>query len=67
MRILAPLLPLALLPACGSDPDPAPGGVTPEEQAALNDAAEMLGPEILSATGEIHTREMDVSECTSKP
>lgn len=33
---------MVLLAACGSDPEPAPGGVTPTEDKALNDAAAML-------------------------
>jgi hypothetical protein len=39
-------LPLALFPlilaACSSDPDPAPGGLTADDQQQLNEAAEML-------------------------
>lgn len=34
-------LPALLLAGCGSD-QPAPGGVTADEAAALNEAAEML-------------------------
>jgi len=42
MRCL-PLIPLALLAACGpSDTDPGPGGVTVGEARALDEAAEML-------------------------
>lgn len=37
--ILAPILMLA---ACGSDPEPTSGAVTPAEDQALNEAAEML-------------------------
>lgn len=40
MRALIPLL--LMLSACGDPPDNGPGGVTPEEAQALNDAAAML-------------------------
>lgn len=41
MRALL-LIPFLALVACSDDPDPAPGGVTPAEDRALNEAAEML-------------------------
>ena len=41
MKLLVPLLPLALLAACGRD-DATAGGVTPGEARALDEAAEML-------------------------
>ena len=36
------LVSLFLLTACGDDPESVPGGVTPAEDQALNDAAAML-------------------------
>ena len=41
MKLLFPLLSLALLAACGRD-DATAGGVTPGEARALDEAAEML-------------------------
>jgi hypothetical protein len=52
--ILAPLL---LLAACGSDPEPAPGGVTPAEDQALNDAAAMLDNQSLVNFNQTETEE----------
>jgi len=52
--ILAPLL---LLAACGSDPEPAPGGVTPAEDQALNQAAEMLDNQSLVDFNQTETEE----------
>ncbi|WP_182466680.1 hypothetical protein [Sphingomonas gilva] len=51
------LLPLLALAACGSDPEPAPGGVTPAEQQALNDAAAMLDNQSLVDFNQTETQE----------
>jgi hypothetical protein len=47
----AALAALGLLTACGGGDEQEPGGVTPEESAALNNAAEMLdaSPDSLTA------------------
>ncbi|ANU06936.1 hypothetical protein [Paraurantiacibacter namhicola] len=42
LRCAAALAAIALLPACGSDADPGPGGVNVSEAKALDDAAAML-------------------------
>lgn len=46
-----------LLAACGSDPEPAPGGVTPAEDKALNDAAAMLDNQSLVDFNQTETEE----------
>lgn len=45
-----PLLAFLLLAACNSDPENGPGGVTPEEAQALNDAAEMLDNDAMATS-----------------
>lgn len=52
--VLAPLL---LLVACGSDPEPAPGGATSAEDQALNDAAAMLDNQSLVNFNQTETEE----------
>ncbi|WP_315760609.1 hypothetical protein [Sphingomonas sp. Y38-1Y] len=50
MRPLAAALPLFLLAACGAgDNDPGPGSVTQSEARELNEAAEMLDVNAVSA------------------
>lgn len=50
MRPLLAALPLFLLAGCGAgDNDPGPGGVTQSEARELNEAAEMLDVNAVSA------------------
>jgi hypothetical protein len=56
MRALFPIMLLALA-ACGSEPEPAPGGVTPAEAEALNDAAAMLDNQSLVDFNQAETEE----------
>lgn len=48
---------ILLLAACGSDPEPAPGGVTAAEDKALNDAAAMLDNQSLVDFNQTETEE----------
>lgn len=51
LRLLPAML-LLTVAACGRDPEPALGGVSADEAAALNNAAEMLDNRSLIETGE---------------
>lgn len=59
MRFLVFLLAPLALAGCGGPEDAAPGAVRPDEARALNDAAEMLGPNSVSAEALAADNQMD--------
>jgi hypothetical protein len=59
MRALALLLAPLALAGCGGTEGKAPGAVTADEARALNEAAEMLGPNSVSTEALATDNQMD--------